>query len=78
VVLALGDGRFQPVDVVTGLQRGGEVEILSGLKEGDAIVVSGQFLIDSESSLQASFMRMSDAGNGEEGAASDAHAGQGR
>jgi Cu(I)/Ag(I) efflux system membrane fusion protein len=78
VVLALGDGRFQPVDVVTGIQRGGEVEILSGLKEGDAIVVSGQFLIDSESSLQASFMRMSDTGNGEEGAASDAHAGHGR
>ena len=50
--------RFQPVDVVTGMQRGGEVEILSGLEEGDEIVVSGQFLIDSESSLQASFMRM--------------------
>jgi Cu(I)/Ag(I) efflux system membrane fusion protein len=56
-----GDGgRFQPVDVVTGMQRGGEVEILSGLEEGDRVVVSGQFLIDSESNLQASFMRMSD------------------
>lgn len=63
VVLALGEGRFQPVDVVTGMQRGGEVEILSGLNEGDEIVVSGQFLIDSESSLQASFMRMSDVGD---------------
>jgi len=61
VVKALGDGRFQPVDVVTGMQRGGEVEIISGLDEGDRIVVSGQFLIDSESSLQASFMRMSSA-----------------
>jgi len=50
--------RFQPVDVVTGMQRGGEVEILSGLDEGTEIVTSGQFLIDSESSLQASFMRM--------------------
>jgi Cu(I)/Ag(I) efflux system membrane fusion protein len=58
VVRALGGGRFQPVDVVTGMQRGGEVEILSGLNEGEEIVVSGQFLIDSESSLQASFMRM--------------------
>jgi Cu(I)/Ag(I) efflux system membrane fusion protein len=58
--LASDDGgqRFQPVDVVTGMQRGGEVEILSGLDEGDRIVTSGQFLIDSESSLQASFMRM--------------------
>ena len=63
VVRALGDGRFQPVDVVTGMQQGGEAEILSGLNEGDEIVVSGQFLIDSESSLQASFMRMSEAGN---------------
>jgi Cu(I)/Ag(I) efflux system membrane fusion protein len=62
VVRALGDGRFQPVDVVTGMQREGEIEILSGLEEGDEIVVSGQFLIDSESNLQASFMRMSNAG----------------
>jgi Cu(I)/Ag(I) efflux system membrane fusion protein len=60
VVTALGEGRFQPVDVVSGMRRGDEVEILSGLSEGDEIVVSGQFLIDSESSLQASFMRMSD------------------
>jgi len=67
VVKALGDGRFQPVDVVTGMQRGGEVEILSGLEEGDRIVVSGQFLIDSESSLQASFMRMSAASQGSPG-----------
>jgi Cu(I)/Ag(I) efflux system membrane fusion protein len=44
--------------VVTGMQRGDQVEILSGLADGDEIVVSGQFLIDSESSLQASFMRL--------------------
>ena len=58
VVKALGDGRFEPVDVVTGMARGDDVEILKGLVEGDRIVVSGQFLIDSESSLQASFQRM--------------------
>ncbi len=58
VVKALGDGRFQPVDVVTGATRAGRVEILSGLDEGDQVVISGQFLIDSESSLQASFLRM--------------------
>jgi Cu(I)/Ag(I) efflux system membrane fusion protein len=73
VVTVLGDGRFQPVDVVTGMHRGGEVEILSGLNEGDEIVVSGQFLIDSESNLQASFRRMSDAG----GAASGGDSGAG-
>jgi Cu(I)/Ag(I) efflux system membrane fusion protein len=77
VVRALGEGRFQPVDVVTGMQEGGEVEILSGLNVGDEIVVSGQFLIDSESSLQASFMRMSGAGNGAGAAGLDAHAHQG-
>jgi Cu(I)/Ag(I) efflux system membrane fusion protein len=60
VVRSLGGGRFQPVDVVTGIQSGDAVEILSGLKAGDEVVVSGQFLIDSESSLQASFMRMSE------------------
>jgi Cu(I)/Ag(I) efflux system membrane fusion protein len=58
VVTSLGDGRFQPVDVVVGARSNGKVEILSGLKEGDEIVTSGQFLIDSESSLQASFRRM--------------------
>jgi Cu(I)/Ag(I) efflux system membrane fusion protein len=73
VVRALGDGRFQPVDVVTGMQRGDEVEILSGLKEGEEIVISGQFLIDSESSLQASFMRMA-AGEGA-GSEDPSHAG---
>ena len=47
-----------PVDVVTGMASGDWVEILSGIDEGDEVVVSGQFLIDSESSLQASFLRM--------------------
>jgi Cu(I)/Ag(I) efflux system membrane fusion protein len=79
VVKALGNGRFQPVDVVTGMRRGGEVEILSGLEEGEEVVVSGQFLIDSESSLQASFLRMASesAGAGPAGEASqgdDSHA----
>jgi Cu(I)/Ag(I) efflux system membrane fusion protein len=61
VVRALGNGRFRPVDVVTGMRADGMVEIFSGLKAGDEVVVSGQFLIDSEASLQASFMRMDDA-----------------
>ncbi|MCG6860368.1 MAG: efflux RND transporter periplasmic adaptor subunit [Chromatiaceae bacterium] len=77
VIMALGAGRFRPVDVTTGMQRGGEVEILSGLSEGDEIVVSGQFLIDSESSLQASFMRMSEAGNASAGSPPDAQMQQG-
>jgi len=58
VVLALGDGRFQPVDVVPGEESGDWIEILQGIKEGDMVVVSGQFLIDSEASVRASFSRM--------------------
>ena len=61
VVLALGGGRFQPVDVVSGMRSGGMVEILDGLEAVDEVVVSGQFLIDSESSLQASFLRMDES-----------------
>ena len=60
VIKSLGNGHFQPVDVKTGMRGEGDVEILSGLELGDDIVVSGQFLIDSESSLQASFLRMSE------------------
>lgn len=62
VIKVLGNGRFQPVDVVVGIQRNGKSEILNGLKPGDEIVISGQFLLDSESSLQASFLRMSEQG----------------
>ncbi|MDT8385852.1 MAG: efflux RND transporter periplasmic adaptor subunit, partial [Gammaproteobacteria bacterium] len=58
VILDLGDGKYQPVDVVTGMHSTGMVEILSGLENGEKIVTSGQFLIDSEASLQASFSRL--------------------
>jgi len=58
VVLALGEGRFraQPVDV--GIESGGRVEIRSGLREGDLVVTSGQFLIDSESNIESALTRM--------------------
>lgn len=57
VIADLGKGKFKPVNVITGMRSQGEVEILKGLKAGDRIVVSGQFLIDSEANLQASFRR---------------------
>ncbi len=59
VIKALGNGHFQPFDVKTGLRDNDNIEIISGLSEHDEVVISGQFLIDSESSLQASFLRLS-------------------
>ena len=58
VVLKLDDGRFEVVKVKTGMQSMGVVEVLSGLKKGDTIVTSGQFLIDSESQIQANLKRL--------------------
>lgn len=58
VILALGGGRFRARTVVSGIESGDRVEITSGLAEGDLVVVSSQFLIDSESSLKASLQRM--------------------
>ncbi|WP_428033675.1 efflux RND transporter periplasmic adaptor subunit [Amphritea sp.] len=58
VVLALGDGRFKSVTVNTGRSDGKQVEILAGLKAGEAVVTSAQFLLDSESSKTSDFMRM--------------------
>lgn len=58
VIVNLGAGRYQPLAVEIGLESDGRIEIISGLDEGDEVVVSGQFLIDSESSLTASFRRM--------------------
>jgi Cu(I)/Ag(I) efflux system membrane fusion protein/cobalt-zinc-cadmium efflux system membrane fusion protein len=58
VVLALGEGRFKPVDVTLGVETNGDIEVLEGLREGDDIVVSSQFLIDSESNLKAALLAM--------------------
>ncbi|HDY83681.1 MAG TPA: efflux transporter periplasmic adaptor subunit, partial [Halieaceae bacterium] len=58
VVLALGDGRFKSVAVRLGQLDEQYTQILEGLEEGDKVVVSAQFLLDSESSKSAGFMRM--------------------
>lgn len=58
VVLALGDGRFKSIEVKTGFQNQEFVEIKEGLKAGEEVVVSAQFLIDSESSKTSDFKRM--------------------
>ena len=58
VVLALGNGQFKSIAVTAGRIADNHVEILSGLQAGDEIVVSAQFLLDSESSKSADFKRM--------------------
>ena len=58
VIVAQADGRFAPVEVETGAEGGGRTEIRKGLEEGQKVVVSGQFLIDSEASLRAAEGRM--------------------
>ncbi len=60
VVVAQGDGKFAPVDVDVGLDSDGQTEIRKGLTVGQKVVVSGQFLVDSEASLKGSTTRMSE------------------
>jgi hypothetical protein len=71
VVTALGSGRFQPVEVTPGIESDDWIEIRHGIKEGDVVVTSGQFLIDSEASVRASFTRMQSAEPGTPDAAGE-------
>lgn len=58
VVLALGDGRFKSIAVIVGRFDNDKVEIIKGLIDGDMVVSSAQFLLDSESSKSSDFERM--------------------
>ena len=58
VVLALGEGRFKSIAVSVGRYDSDSVEILAGLNEGDNVVSSAQFLLDSESSKSSDFKRL--------------------
>ena len=52
VMLSEDNSRFRPVDVEIGIESGGQTEIKRGLQAGQRVVVSSQFLIDSEASLK--------------------------
>jgi Cu(I)/Ag(I) efflux system membrane fusion protein len=65
VVVALGEGRFQPRRVVPGLESGERIAILDGLAEGEEVVVSGQFLLDSEANLRAGLRRLESSPDGD-------------
>jgi Cu(I)/Ag(I) efflux system membrane fusion protein len=62
VILAEAEGKFRAVDVELGMESGDSAEIRKGLKPGDRVVVSGQFLIDSEASLRTTLARLEGAG----------------
>jgi membrane fusion protein, copper/silver efflux system len=53
VYVEVSDGEFQPREVQIGARFGDRVQIVNGLKEGESVVTSGTFLIDSESRLKA-------------------------
>ncbi len=59
VIIDLGEGRFEARTVTAGIESGDYVEIIQGVDEGEKVVISGQFLIDSEASMRASLTRMS-------------------
>ena len=60
VMLAEDNGRFRPVDVQMGIESGGQTEIKRGLQAGQRVVVSSQFLIDSEASLKGVEARLNE------------------
>ena len=63
VVKVVADGMFRSVRVLPGREFGDRVEILAGLSAGDRVVTSAQFLIDSESSIDADLSRIEGVGD---------------
>jgi len=57
--VSLGEGRFEPREVTLGVEgEGGVVEVIDGLKPGERVVVSGQFLLDSEARMREGLAKM--------------------
>lgn len=72
VVIKLSDTSFSVRDVTLGIFSQGKAEILSGLTQGEQVVISGQFLLDSEASLKGSILRL----NSQQGSTQKAHSHQ--
>ncbi len=62
VIVALDGGRFAPTEIETGRRSGDRIEVRRGLSEGQRVVASGQFLIDSEASLTGALARLEETG----------------
>ena len=72
VIVAKGDGVFEPREVAVGTESEGMVEIASGLAEGETVVVSSQFLIDSDANMRAAISQL--LGGAENAAPAHSHA----
>src|SRR6516225_1186262 len=58
VLVQRGEGVFEPREIKTGMRADGYIEVLEGLKTGEMVVVSANFLIDAESNLKAALSSM--------------------
>lgn len=76
VIAALDNGRYAPVEVELGRRAGDRIEIVRGLNDGQKVVASGQFLIDSEANLSGALARLD--GASVEAASPAAHQASGR
>lgn len=78
MVIVANDNGYVPTEVTLGRQNGDDVEISRGLSEGQRIVASGQFLIDSEASLSGALDRLQASTNTAPEAVATLHAASGR
>jgi len=62
VIVETGEGRFAPRAVEVGYESGDRVAVISGLRAGEVVVTSGQFLLDSEASLRGELDRLAPPG----------------
>ena len=53
VLVERGEGLYEPREIKIGSRAGGYIEVMSGVKDGEKVVVSANFLIDAESNLKA-------------------------
>lgn len=78
VIVVQEDGSYAPVEVALGRQQGAAIAIASGLSEGQRVVASGQFLIDSEANLSGAVARLNASRASPEHAADAVHEAAGR
>jgi membrane fusion protein, copper/silver efflux system len=63
VMVSQGEGKFMPINIEVGVEANGQIEVRKGLEAGQKVVVSGQFLVDSEASLKGVETRLNTALN---------------